>query len=80
MSLLVTFNEYTASGVLSFFQNIIFMFQNIISGSEHKCTSEHLRKKKKKKKVSAGKKTIEEKQTILLEGMKRLRQDFPLHS
>ena len=72
MSLLVTFNEYTASGVLSFFQNIIFMFQNIISGSEHKCTLEHLRKKKQTKNERR-KKTIEEKQTILLERMKRRR-------
>ena len=47
------------------------MFQDIISGSEHKCASEHLRRKKQK--MSAGKKTIEEKQTILLENMQRLR-------
>ena len=47
------------------------MFLNIISGSEHKCASEHLRKNKQK--MSVGKKTMEEKQTILLESMQRLR-------
>ena len=52
------------------------MTQNIISGSEHKCASEKLRRKKQK--MSAGKKTIEEKQTILLESMQQ--QDFLLHS
>ena len=46
------------------------MFQNIISGSEHKFASEHL--KRNKQKMSAGKKTIEEKQSILLENMCRL--------
>ena len=30
--------------------------------------------------MSAGEKTIEEKQTILFESMQRLRQDFELHS
>ena len=45
------------------------MFQNIISGSEHKCSSTF---ENKQKKLSAGKKTIEEKQTILLESMQRL--------
>ena len=59
------------------FQYIIFMFQNIICGSEHKCTSEQL--KRNKQKMSAGKKTIEEKQTILLEIMQCLRYDFLLH-
>ena len=39
------------------FQYIIFMFQNIISESEHKCASEHLRKNKQK--MSVEKKTIE---------------------
>ena len=63
MSLLLTFNKYTASGVC-LFQYPIFMFQNIISQSEHKFTSE---------KMSAGKKTIKEKQTILLESMRRCR-------
>ena len=38
------------------------MFQNIISQSEHKFVSEHLRRNKQK--MSATKKTIEEKQTI----------------
>ena len=70
MSLLLTFNKYTASGVC-LFQYPIFMFQNIISQSEHKFTSEHL--KRNKQKMSAGKKTIKEKQTILLESMRRCR-------
>ena len=39
------------------------MFENIISGSEDKFTSEHFRRNKQK--ISAGKKSIEEKQTIL---------------
>ena len=47
------------------------MFQNIISQSEQKFASEHLRRNKQK--MRAGKKTIEEKQTILLESMQRLR-------
>ena len=47
------------------------MFENIISGSEDKCTLEHLTRNKQK--MSAGKKTIEEKQTVLLESMQRLR-------
>ena len=38
------------------------MFQYGISWSENKCTSEHLKGNKQKK--SAGKKTIEEKQTV----------------
>ena len=45
------------------------MIQNIISQSEHKFASEHLRGNKQK--MSAGKKTIEEKQTVLLESMQR---------
>ena len=47
------------------------MFQNIISQSEQKFASEHLRRNKQK--MRTGKKTIEEKQTILLESMQRLR-------
>ena len=47
------------------------MFQNIISGGEHKCSSEHLRRNKQK--MNTGKKTLEEKQTILLENMQHLR-------
>ena len=47
------------------------MFQNIISQSEHKFSSEHLRRSKQN--MSAGKKNIEEKQTILLKNMQRLR-------
>ena len=46
------------------------MVQNVISGNERKCASEHLRRNKQK--MSAGKKTIEEKQSILLENMCRL--------
>ena len=46
------------------------MLQNIISQSEHKFASEHLRRNKQK--VKAGKKTLEEKETILLESMRRL--------
>ena len=76
MSLLLTFNKYTASGVC-LFQYPIFMFQNIISQSEHKFTSEHLRRNKQK--MSAGKKTIKEKQTMLLESMRRCRSGFVLH-
>ena len=57
-------------------QIMLKMIQNIISGSEHKCASEKLRRKKQK--MSTGKKTIEEKQTILLESMQQ--QDFLLHS
>ena len=47
------------------------MFQNVVSVSEHKCASEHLRRNKQN--MVAGKKTIEEKQTILLESMQHLR-------
>ena len=53
------------------FQSSIFIFQNVIRQSEHKCVSKHLRKNKQK--MSAGKKTIEEKQTTSLESMQRLR-------
>ena len=49
----------------------IFMFQNIISQSEHEFASEHLIRNKQK--MSPGKKAIEEKQTILLKSMYRLR-------
>ena len=45
------------------------MFQNIISHSKHKFASEYL--KRNKQKMSAGKK--EERQTILIESMQRLR-------
>ena len=45
------------------------MFQNIISERENKFASEYLRRNKQ---MSAGKKTIEEKQTILLESIQRL--------
>ena len=47
------------------------MFENIISQSDHKFASEHLRRNKQK--MRAGKKAIEGKQTILLEIMQRLR-------
>ena len=42
---------------------MIFMFQNVICQSEDKFASENLRRNKQK--MSAGKKTIEGKQTIL---------------
>ena len=70
VSLLLTFNKYAASGVLSFSIHH-FCGSNITSGSEYKPASDHLRRNKQK--MSAGKKTIEEKQTILLESMQRLR-------
>ena len=47
------------------------MFQNKISQSEHKFASEYL--KRNKQKMSAGRKTIKEKQTILLESTQRFR-------
>ena len=47
------------------------MFQKIVSQSEHKFASEHLRRNKQT--MRAGKKTIEVKQTILLESMQRFR-------
>ena len=50
------------------------MFQNIISGSERKCTSEYLRRNKQK--MSTGKKATEEKQTILLGSMQCLGKIF----
>ena len=53
------------------FQYIISIFHNTISQSENKFASEYLRSKKKKN-MSAGKKTIQEKQTILLESIQRL--------
>ena len=70
VSLFLNFNKSTASGVFS------FLFQYLISWSEHKCVSEHLEKNKQK--MSSGKKTIKEKQTILLEIMQCLGQDFVL--
>ena len=63
MSLLLTLNKYTASGVLSFSVHQ-FMFRNIISENELRFASEHLRRSKHK--MNDGKKTAEEKQTILL--------------
>ena len=73
-SLWATFNNFRVVLIANFLINIqprkiflfyyiIFVFQNIISGSEHKCTSEHLRRNKQK--MNARKKTIEEKQTII---------------
>ena len=80
MSSLLTFNKYTASGVLSFsflslrekcpnteFLDTHFtqcMFQNIISGSEHKCTSQRLRRNTQK--ISAGEKTVEKKRNYFI--------------
>ena len=46
------------------------MFQNIISQSQNKFGSEHLRKNKQN--VRAGKKTLEKKQTNSFEIMQRL--------
>ena len=60
--LLLNFNKYAASGVLSF-----SIHQNVICGGKHKCASEHLGRNKQK--ISTGKKTIEEKQVTLLESM-----------
>ena len=68
--LLLAFNKYIASEVLSFSIHHFF-FQYIISQSEHKFTSEHL--KRNKQKVSAGKKTMEEEQTISLKSTQNLR-------
>ena len=62
VSLLLTFNKYTASGFLIFSIHHFYVSKKI-SGSEHKCTSEHLRRNRQK--ISAGKKTIKEKHTIL---------------
>ena len=45
------------------------MFRYIISLSEHKFASKHETKQTNKQKKGAGKKTIKEKQTILLESM-----------
>ena len=64
VSLLLTFNKYTASGVLSF---SILHFNILKNNQEHKCTSEHLRRNKQE--MGARKKTIEVKQTILLDSM-----------
>ena len=47
------------------------MFQNKISQREYKFASEHLRRNKQE--ISVGWRTIEEKQTFLLESMQRLR-------
>ena len=53
------------------------MVQNIISGSEHKRALEHLRRNKQR--IIAGKKTIEEKQTILWESIQSLSNaGFPM--
>ena len=57
MSLLLTFNN-TQLQEFCLSQYIIFLFQNIINGTEHKCSSEHLRRNKQK--MSAEKKTIED--------------------
>ena len=45
------------------------MFRYVISLSEHKFASKHETKQTSKQKKGAGKKTIKEKQTILLESM-----------
>ena len=70
LPLLQIFDKYGA-WEFCLFQYIIFMFQNKISQSEHKFASEYL--KRNKQKMSAGRKTIKEKQTILLESTQRFR-------
>ena len=75
VSLLLTFKEYTASGVLSFSMHHFHVSKyNYVSKyiiSEHKFALEHFRRNKQK--MSAGEKTTEEKQTILLESTQRLK-------
>ena len=63
MSLLLTFNKCTALGVLPFSIHHFYVSKHN-SQSEHKFALERLRRNKQK--MSAGKKTIEEKQTIYL--------------
>ena len=67
MSLLLTFNKYTASEVLSFSIHHFY----VTKYNQWECTSDYLRRNKEK--MSAGKKTIEEKRTILLECTQRPR-------
>ena len=74
-SLLLSFNKFRASGILSF--SIHHFYENIISLSEQNFASEHLRRNKQK--INAGRKTIEEKEIILLESIQRLRYVFALH-
>ena len=71
VSLLLTFNKYTALGILHFSIHQVYGSIYIISPSKNKCVSEHSRRSNQK--MSAEKKTIEEKQTILLESMQCLR-------
>ena len=47
MSLILTFDKYGTSGVLDFSSHH-FMIQYVISPSEQKCASEHLRRNKPK--------------------------------
>ena len=68
--LLLTLSKYKISGVLSFSIQQFYCSIYVISPSKNKCVSEHSRRNKQI--MSAGKKTIEEKQTILLESMQRL--------
>ena len=63
--LLLSFNKFRASGILSF--SIHHFYENIISLSEHNFASEHLRRNKQK--INAGRKRIEEKEIMLLESM-----------
>ena len=78
--LLLTFNKYTALAVLSFFLSIHGFYvskhnySEFHSQSEHSFAAENL--KRHKQKMNTGRKTIEEKQTILLETMQLLRKVF----
>ena len=71
VSLLLTFNKYTGLGILPFSIHQVYGSIYIISPSKSKCVSEYLRRSKQK--MTAKKKTIKEKQTILLESMQCLR-------
>ena len=68
VSLLLTFNKDTASGNLSF---LIHQFY-VSKYNQWEWTQVFINIWEQKKKLSTGKKTIEEKQTILLESMQRL--------
>ena len=68
--LLLSFNKYTASGVFSFSIHHFYVSKY----NEWEWTQVYIRTfEKKQTKMRAGKKTIEEKQTILLGSMQRLR-------
>ena len=67
VSLLITLNKHTTSGVLSF---SIHHFYGL-KYNQWQWTQVYIRRNEQK--MSAGKKTMKEKQTILLESMQRLR-------